>query len=110
MSDACDSGSDEEEAEEEEEEDDFIAPEDAETTPTMGAVFARHEKGRLMNPRVYAFFEVLLLKHTGDASKVVADMMVAFPALGTYDLDIALAQIGTPAAKTGDRVRVPFPD
>ena len=90
--------------------DDFLAPEDAEVEPVMGAVFARTAEGRLMSPRVYALFEALLHAHTGDGAKVAADMIAAFPVLDAYAMHIALAQVGAPAAKVGDRVWVPYPD
>lgn len=90
--------------------DDFLAPEDVETEPTMGTVFARSPEGRLMNPRVYALFEAMLQTHGGDTSKAAADMLTAFPTLHAYDMHIALAQRGALVAKAGDRVRVPYPE
>ena len=109
MSDAYDSHSEDEGGGSDVECADFIAPEDVDAEPVMGAVFTRNDEGRLINPRVYALFETLLRTHAGDGAKVAADMITAFPVLDAYVMHITLAQVGTPASKAGDRVWVPYP-
>ena len=108
--DSCTESGDEDEDEEGVDCGDFLAPEDVETEPTMGTIFARAPEGRLMNPRVYALFEAMLQTHAGNAAKAVADMLIAFPTLHAYDMHIALAQRGAAVAKAGDCVRVPYPE
>lgn len=106
LSDAWDSGSEEEG--DVEAEGAFLAPEDVDTEPLTGATFSRAPEGRLMNPRVHAFFEALLRQHEGRTAKIANDMVAALPALDDFAVHTALALAGAPASKVGDRVMVPY--